>query len=86
MPDPASDTRSNSINVAIIGGGMGCVCLAIGLLNCPNIHFHICEAASNFAEIGARVALGPNAQRALQMIGYGAENAYLTQVTRNTSP
>lgn len=71
------------INVAIIGGGMGGLCLAIGLLKHPHLNVQIYEAAHKFSEIGAGVAFGPNAQRALRLIGSSTENAYLKQRTNN---
>ena len=71
------------IEVAVIGGGMGGLCTAIGLLKHPNLKVQIYEAAHHFSEIGAGVAFGPNAQRALRLIGNSTEEAYLRQATHN---
>lgn len=74
------------IDVAVIGGGMGGLCVAIGCMNHKNLNVQIYEAAHHFGEIGAGVAIGPNAQRALQLIGGGTHQAYLNQETNNQSP
>lgn len=60
------DQDHESIVIAIVGGGIAGLCLALGLLNqAPHLNIHIFEAAPQFAEIGAGVAFGINAQRAL---------------------
>ena len=40
------------IEVAIVGGGIGGLALAIGLQQYPHVRVKIYEAASKFAEIG----------------------------------
>lgn len=80
----ATTTNQQSIKVAVVGGGMGGLCMAIGLLKHPHIQVQVYEAAHKFSEIGAGVAFGPNAQRALKIIGPDLEQAYLRQVTHNT--
>lgn len=72
-----------TINVAVIGGGMAGLCLAIGLLKHAHLNVQVYEAAHKFSEIGAGVAFGPNAQRALRLIGQSTEEAYLKQRTNN---
>lgn len=73
------------INIAIVGGGISGLCLAIGLLRFPHIKLHIYEAAPKFAEIGAGVAIGVNAQRALYMLDPRLKSAYERIRTSNTS-
>lgn len=46
-------------NVAIIGGGLGGISLAIALKT-RNIPFTIYEARGSFTEIGAGINVGPN--------------------------
>ncbi|KAL5363692.1 hypothetical protein BJX96DRAFT_178291 [Aspergillus floccosus] len=78
-------TSSNRVSVAIIGGGIGGLCLAIGLLRNNNLDVTIYETAPKFAEIGAGVALGPNAQRALALISPAAEQAFKIHATASLS-
>lgn len=54
--------------MSIIGGGIGGLTLAIGLHN-RNIDVTVFESAHKFAEIGAGIAIGPNAQNALKRLG-----------------
>lgn len=69
----------------MIGGGIGGLALSIGLLKYPHIDVHIYESAPHFGEIGAGVAIGPNAQRALGLIGSGAKQAFMKNATPNMS-
>lgn len=62
----ATPTKKD-FTVAIIGGGIGGLTLAIGLHD-RGVPVHIFESASKFAEIGAGIAIGPNAQAVLQRL------------------
>ncbi|KJZ72185.1 hypothetical protein HIM_08450 [Hirsutella minnesotensis 3608] len=77
---------SKPLSVAIVGGGIGGLCLAIGLLRYSHLKITIFEASHAFAEIGAGLALGPNAQRALCLISSMAEQAFRHNATSNSSP
>ena len=55
------------LKVAIVGGGIGGLCLAVGLQK-HNVDFHIYEAAKQFSEIGAGVGFAPSAQQAMNLI------------------
>lgn len=79
-PDP---TRKYSI--ACVGGGIGGLCTAIGLVS-QGVPVDIYEAASAFAEIGAGVSLGPNASRAMAMIDPGIHQGFLNCATNNAWP
>ncbi|KAE8373503.1 hypothetical protein BDV26DRAFT_285074 [Aspergillus bertholletiae] len=79
-------TRPSPLSIAIVGGGIGGLCLAIGLLRNENLDVSIYEAAPKFAEVGAGVALGPNAQRALALISPATEQAFLLHATASLSP
>ncbi|KAK4446395.1 salicylate hydroxylase [Podospora aff. communis PSN243] len=70
--------------VAIIGGGLGGVVLAIGLLR-RNIPIHIYQSAASFAEIGAGVTIGPNAVRALSLNSPDLLEAFNKHVTQNAT-
>jgi salicylate hydroxylase len=77
-----TSTASKPSHIALIGGGIGGLCLAIGL-HSRSIPFHIYESAPAFAEIGAGVAFGPNAQRAMALISPDVKAGYDRRATRN---
>jgi salicylate hydroxylase len=79
-------TRQKPISVAIVGGGIGGLCLAIGLQRLAHIDVAIYEAAPEFKEISAGIALGPNAQRALEKISPEAAQGFRDIATSNSSP
>jgi salicylate hydroxylase len=56
-----------AFHVAVCGGGIGGLCLTIGLLR-QNISCKLYEATPAFAEIGAGVSFGPNVIRAMELI------------------
>lgn len=60
--------KGPTLRVAIVGGGIGGVLLAIGFQKHAHIQPELYESAPSFGEIGAGVAIGPNAQHALQLI------------------
>lgn len=68
--------------VAVCGGGIGGLALAIGL-DRQGIDYHIYEAASAFAEIGAGVSFGPNSVRAMSLISPKIKASYDRQATSN---
>ena len=74
---------SRRIEIAICGGGIGGLSLAVGLLNYPQLSIHIYEAAPAFAEIGAGVAFGPNALRAMSLIDPKVREGYERRCTEN---
>ncbi|MCJ1442554.1 MAG: hypothetical protein MMC23_003050 [Stictis urceolatum] len=76
---------SKPFTVAIVGGGIGGLCLAIGLLR-QNVPFHLYEAAHHFGEIGAGVSLSPNSRRALALIDPQAKAGFDHCGTKNSSP
>ncbi|KAK9311550.1 hypothetical protein V1524DRAFT_450245 [Lipomyces starkeyi] len=72
-------------NVAIVGGGIGGLCLAVGLCE-EGVTVDIYESARAFAEIGARVAFGSNAANAMSLISPKVRGAYDRCATYNASP
>lgn len=59
------------LDIAIIGGGIAGLTLAIGLLKQPNTRASIYESAKEFHEIGAGVLFGPNATHAMALLDPG---------------
>ncbi|KAL9064889.1 MAG: hypothetical protein Q9161_008592 [Pseudevernia consocians] len=72
-----------AFRVAIVGGGIGGLALALGLLKYDHIDVQVYEAAHTFGEIGAGVAFGVNTQRALKLIGPHAWDAFEKHATPN---
>ena len=83
--DLETDVRAKSFSIAIIGGGLGGLALAFGLLH-HNVPCHIYEAAAEFSEIGAGLALSPNAFQAMKLLSPKIFAAYQACATYNESP
>lgn len=81
-----ADTQNpKNFSLAIVGGGIGGLCLAVALHH-RNVPFHVYEAASEFSEIGAGLGLGPNAVRALELLDPQILEGYQRCVTTSFSP
>ncbi|KAH8707114.1 hypothetical protein GQ44DRAFT_777503 [Phaeosphaeriaceae sp. PMI808] len=74
-----------SYPIAIVGGGLGGLALAVGLIK-HGVHIHIYEAAPAFSEIGAGVAFGVNSTTALHLIDPRLLEGYKKHATFNASP
>ena len=72
-------------SLAIVGGGIGGLCLAVALAH-HNVPIHVYEAAAAFGEIGAGVGLGPNAIRAMALLDSTILEGYQRCQTTNVSP
>ncbi|KAJ5211579.1 uncharacterized protein N7498_003225 [Penicillium cinerascens] len=73
-------TDPKTFTVTIIGGGIGGLTLAAGLLR-RNVRVQIYEAASAFAEIGLGLSIGPAAHRAMPLIDPQIRAIYDSLVT-----
>lgn len=73
-----------SIEVAIIGGGITGLTLALGLQK-RNINFHIYERAQSLREIGAGIGFTPNAERAMQALDPRIHQAFKSVASPNAS-
>lgn len=60
-------TTAKPFDIAIVGGGISGLTLAVALLQ-QNVPFTVYESASKFTEIGAGLAFGPNAVTAVELI------------------
>ncbi|KAL3418985.1 mannitol 1-phosphate dehydrogenase [Phlyctema vagabunda] len=80
-----TDTPKKPFHVAVCGGGIGGLCMTIGLLH-QNISCKVYEAAPGFAEIGAGVSFGPNSLRAMSLIDPDIMKGYEKRATRNAWP
>ncbi|KAF2011599.1 mannitol 1-phosphate dehydrogenase [Aaosphaeria arxii CBS 175.79] len=72
----------SDFNVAIVGGGISGLTLAIALID-AGVNTTIYEAAPKFGEIGAGVAFGPNAARAMELISPKVYDAFIACKTDN---
>ncbi|KAI5860985.1 hypothetical protein GGS23DRAFT_613109 [Durotheca rogersii] len=67
--------RSSRVRVAIVGGGITGVMLAMALQK-RGVDFVLYERAAGFGEIGAGIGFSPNAERALGLVDPAAHAAY----------
>ncbi|WFM71682.1 salicylate 1-monooxygenase [Halomonas sp. CKK8] len=67
-----SDNHDTRLFIGIVGGGIGGVALAVALSRAPGLEVRLFEAAEQFSEIGAGVSFGPNAVRAITLLGLEA--------------
>jgi len=77
-----ASSATKPYNLAIVGGGISGLTLAITLLQ-YDIPFTIYEAAAHFGEIGAGVALGPNAGQAIKLMSPAIFEAFVKCKTGN---
>lgn len=78
----STDSPKKNYNLAIVGGGISGLTLAITLLR-YDIPITVYEAAPHFGEIGAGVYLGPNAGRAMKLMSPKIHEAFIKTKTGN---
>ncbi|KAF2799526.1 mannitol 1-phosphate dehydrogenase [Melanomma pulvis-pyrius CBS 109.77] len=78
----AADASTKPFNIAIVGGGISGLTLAIALLQ-HDIPVTIYEGARHFGEIGAGVGFGPNAARAMALMSPKIRDAFVKCKTHN---
>jgi salicylate hydroxylase len=76
----STNYRRKHFTVAIVGGGMGGLTLAVGLLR-RNVPVQIFEAASAFKEIGLGLSIGPAAHRTMPLIDRRIQQVYDSLIT-----
>jgi salicylate hydroxylase len=82
MGDASTFRNHPTLPIAIVGGGLCGLALAIGLVK-NGVKVHIYEAAAAFSEIGAGVAFGINAITALKLIDPRLIKGYKKYATFN---
>jgi len=73
-------------DLAIIGGGIGGLCLALAITNYTSIPITVYEDAPKFGEIGAGIAFGPNSVRAVRQISAQLGDALDARANGNLWP
>lgn len=77
-----SPPKTSPFHVAIVGGGIAGLSLAIALHH-RDISVRIYEQATAFAEVGAGVSFGPNAVEAMKLCHSGIYDAFKKVCTQN---
>lgn len=81
-PSPESALGQKPFTIAVCGGGIGGLALAIGFLR-HDVPFHLYESAHAFAEVGAGISFGPNSLRAMSLIDPKVRQGYGKRATSN---
>jgi len=77
-------TDARMLQVAIIGGGITGLSLAVGLLR-RGVSFTIYERASSFRELGAGIGFSPNAEVAMKLLDPAVLHAFKEVAVQNSS-
>jgi len=77
-------TDKDDVEVAVIGGGIAGVTLALGLLS-RNINVRIYERGHSFREIGAGIGFTPNAEWAMKVLDPRIHGAFKRVASRNAT-
>lgn len=64
------------INVAVAGGGIAGLALAVGLVKQPHVEVRVYESVPQYRDVGAGLALHLNAIKAMSLIGPELRGAY----------
>ncbi|TFK47691.1 FAD/NAD(P)-binding domain-containing protein [Heliocybe sulcata] len=65
-------------HVAIVGGGIAGLVLAIALSKCPEVEIHIYEAAHQYSEIGAGIGFWPRVWKIMRYLGLDRDLALVS--------
>ncbi|KAF2144801.1 uncharacterized protein K452DRAFT_316720 [Aplosporella prunicola CBS 121167] len=74
--------HSHDFDIAVVGGGIAGITLTVGLLR-AGVNVTLYEAAPAFGEIGAGVAFGANATRAMSLISPEIRSGFANVATYN---
>lgn len=67
------------MKVAIVGGGIGGLALAIGIAKQSHLDVHVYEGVSGYSDVGAGLALHKNAIAAMDLIDPAVKKAYFAK-------
>jgi salicylate hydroxylase len=82
MEMATQNSAQKPFTIAVVGGGIGGLALAIALLR-QKVPVQVYESAPAFAEIGAGMAFGPNAIRSMELIDPAIRKAFMSRATKN---
>ncbi|KAL5528518.1 hypothetical protein ACEPAF_7654 [Sanghuangporus sanghuang] len=74
-----------NLRVAICGGGISGLCLAVALSKYANVDFHVYEAAERFKEIGAGVMIWTRTWTILELMGLSEEFSKIAHAPPDSS-
>ncbi|QIW94613.1 hypothetical protein AMS68_000131 [Peltaster fructicola] len=80
-----TNTEAEDFTVAIIGGGLCGIALALALTK-RSVPYRLYEARSSFTEIGAGINIGPNTLKAFEAIDPFLGDAIYVMCSRNPAP
>ncbi|KAI1759838.1 FAD/NAD(P)-binding domain-containing protein [Hypoxylon sp. FL1150] len=69
-------SEKNRVKIAIVGGGIAGLALAVGLTRKPHLDVHVYEAVPTYKDVGAGLALHLNALKAMTLISPDLRTAY----------
>ena len=67
---------SPKISIAIAGGGLAGLGLAVCLQKLPHLDIQVYEGAREYTDIGSGLAIHPNGLRAMELLGEEVKRAY----------
>jgi 2-polyprenyl-6-methoxyphenol hydroxylase-like FAD-dependent oxidoreductase len=64
-----STTRTDFLDIAVIGGGIGGLAAAIALSKLPNVSVRLFEQHPELREVGAGISISYNSWKVLDLLG-----------------
>lgn len=77
-------TSRKDFSIAVVGGGIGGLCLALGLLR-HGISVNVYERNASFSEISNGITFGPNSVQAMHRVDPAIRQQFLKRATQNNS-